>query len=529
MRLRPAERSTATARSQCLTAPRRATPVLTGLAVALTTALGWTPLACAQSGAGFRLTPTVSVTETFSNNVDLSAINPRSDAITQATLGVSIGSRSGQLRGFLNYSGTGNFYARDASRNSISNVLNASFDAELIDRRAFVGVSASIGQAATSAFGAQPGLSGLPSSNVTEFRTLSITPRFTGPLGPAVKYSAGLGYTISNARGTANGDSSSTSAFVHLGPSSPGVIGWGIDFTATQSAFAAGRNSVDKHLTGMLSRKIDALDLLVNVSAGAEATDLASVERAQQQTYQTYGIGLTWAPSPRTKLVAQFDERFFGRAHVFRFEHRTALTTWTISDARSLNLSGNGITTGGRGATFDLYYTQFAAIEPDPVKRTDLVNSYLKANGLAASGGADTGFLRSGETVLRAQNVSVAYRGLRGAAVLAVSRSVNVPIQGGALPSGDFINTASIVSDNVSVNLSHRLTPTSSANLTLSHQQSHGDQSAQYGKQRELRLQYVAGLTDRSNVTAGTRRALYKTNQTPYNESAVFATYGYRF
>lgn len=527
MRLRPAERSAA--RSQCLTASRGAAPVLTGLVLALTAALGWTPLACAQSGTGFRLMPTVSVTETLSNNVDLSATNPRSDAITQVTLGASIGSRSGLLRGFLNYSGTGNFYARDAGRNSISNVLNASFDTELIDRRAFVGVSASIGQTAASAFGAQPGLSGLPSPNVTEFRTLSITPRFTGPLGPAVKYSAGLGYTISNASGTRAGDSSSSTASVHLGPSSPGVIGWDIAFTATQSDFATGRRSVGKHLTGTLNRKIDALDLLVKVSAGAEATNLASVEQVQYPTYRTYGIGLTWAPSPRTKLVAQLDERFFGRAHAFRFEHRTALTTWTLSDNRSLNLSGNGISTGGRGATFDLYYTQFAAIEPDPVKRTDLVNSYLKANGLAATGGADTGFLRSGETVVRGQNVSVAYRGLRGAAVLAVSRSVSMLIQGGALPGGDFINTASIVSDNVSLNLSHRLTPTSSANLTLSHQQSQGDQPAQYGKQRELRLQYVAGLTDRSSVTAGTRRALYQTYQTPYNESAVFATYGYRF
>ena len=508
-------------------APRRATPVLNGLVLVLT-ALGWTPSARAQSGTGLTLTPTVSVTETLSNNVDLSATNPRSDAITRVTFGVSIGSRSDRLRGFLNYGLTGNLYARDAGRNSISNqnALKANFDTELLDGRAFVGVSASIGQTATSAFGAQPGLSGLPSSHVSEFRTLSITPRLTGPLGSAVKYTTGLGYTISHASGTDKGDSSSTSAFVRLGPSSPGVVGWAVDFTATHSDYAAGRNSVDKRLIGTLSRNFDALDLLVQVSAGAEATDLARFKQAQ---YQNYGIGATWAPSPRTKLVAQFDERFFGHSHVLRFEHRTALTSWTISDTRSLNSSGNGISTSGRGATFDLYYTQFAAIEPDPVKRTELVNSYLKANGLAASGDADFGFLRSGETVLRGQNVSVAYRGRRGAAVLALARSVNLPIKGGALPSADFINTSRIVSDNVSLNLSHRLTPTASANLTLSHQQNHGDQPAQYSQQRELRLQYVVGLTDRSNVTAGTRRALYQTYQTLYNESAVFATYGYRF
>lgn len=496
--------------------------------MALMAAVGWVPAARGQSGTGLVITPNVSVTETVTNNVDLSPTDPRSDAITQVTVGVSVGSRSGQLRGFLNYGLTGNFYARDYGRNGVSNqnTLNANFDTEVVDGRVFVGVNASIGQTATSAFGAQPGLSGLPSTNTTEYRTLSITPRFTGPLGPAVNYTAGLTYTIGNASSTREGDSTSTGAFVRLGPSSPGVVGWAVDYTGTQSSYAAGRDSVDNRLIGTLSRKIDALDLLVNVSAGAEGTDLASFEKQQ---YWNYGIGATWAPSPRTKLVAQLDERFFGRAHVLRFEHRTALTTWTISDTRSLNSSGNGISTVGPGTTFDLYYAQFAAIEPDPAKRTDLVNSYLKANGLSSTTGADTGFLRSGETVVRVQNASVAYRGRRGAAVLVISRSVNVPIEDGTLPSEDFLNTSRIVSDNVSLNLSHRLTPTSSANLTFSYQQSHGDQPQQYSNQREIRLQYVAGLTARSNVTAGARRALYTTYQTPYNESAVFATYGHRF
>lgn len=523
MRLRPAERPAVRRAASPRSYPSRLVLAVAGLG-----SVGWAPSVCAQVGTGFTLMPSVALTETVTNNVDLSTTDPRSDAITQVNVGVALGSRSGQLRGFLNYGLTGNFYARDSGRNSVSsqNELNANFDTEVVDGRVFVGVSASIGQTATSAFGAQPGLSGLPSTNTTEFRTLSLKPRITGPLGPAVKYTGGLTYTISNASGTSAGDASSTSAFVRLGPLTPGVVGWAVDFTATQSDYVAGRDSVDNRLIGTLNRKFESLDLLVNVSAGAEATDLASFD---MQQYWNYGIGATWTPSPRTKLVAQFDERFFGRAHVFRFEHRTALTTWTISDTRSLNSSGNGISTTGRGATFDLYYAQFAAIEPDPAKRTDLVNSYLKANGLSASGGSSAGFLRSGETVVRGQNVSVAYRGQRGAAVLVLSRSVNVPIEDGTLPSDDFINTSSIVSDNASLNLSHRLTPTSSANLSFSYQQSHGDQPEQYSSQREIRLQVVAGLTARSNVTGGARRALYKTYQTPYNESAVFATYGHRF
>ncbi|MBL8352943.1 MAG: TIGR03016 family PEP-CTERM system-associated outer membrane protein [Burkholderiaceae bacterium] len=506
---------------------RGAPQTVASLVLAFSTTVGSAPAAFAQAGTGFRFVPNISISEEVSNNIDLSPTAPLSDAITRITAGVSGGSRSGRMRGFLSYGLTANLYARNSDHNSNQNTLSASFDAEVIDGRAFVGVSASIDQTARSAFGPQPGLSGLPSTNVTELRTLTVTPRFNGPLGPVVAYTAGLGYTISDAGSTSQGDSTSLNGFVHLGPASPGVVGWAVDLTSTRTDFDAGRTTVDNRLMGSLSRRIDALDLLVNISGGAEGTDLASFQKAR---YWNYGIGATWAPSPRTKLVANLDERFFGRAHEFRVEHRTALTTWTISDTRSLNSSANGISTFGPGPTFDLYFAQFAAIEPDPAKRTDLVNGYLKANGLSASSGADSGYLRSAETVMRAQNVSVAYRGLRGAVVLAMHRSVDVPIQGApSLPSDDFANTSNVVSDNVSLNVSHRLTPTSSANLTFSYQQSHGDQPTQYSNQREVRLQYVAALNDSSSVTAGARRALYKTYQTPYNESAAFATFGHRF
>lgn len=470
--------------------------------------------------------PRASVTETLTNNVELSPTNPQSDAVTVAAVGLSFQSGSGRLRGYFDYELSGLLYARNSELNTYQNALRANLGADIVENRFRLDMQAGITQSAISAFGVQPGSSGLPSSNVTEYRSFIITPSFRGPLGPAVEYKAGLTYSVSDARGTTVGDTTSDYAFVQLLPSSPGVVGWSVDMNSTHSTYDGGRETVDNRLFGTLYRKIDALDLLVNVSAGVEITDITTFERAR---YQNWGIGATWAPSPRTKLEAQFEERFFGNGHVLRFEHRTALTTWTISDTRSLNSSGNGTTTGGQGTTFDLYHTQFASIEPDPAKRTELVNSFLKANGLSASTGTDTGFLRSGETIVRGQNASVAYRGLRGTAVLSIGRSVNVPIEGAPLPGEDFLNTTNIVTDTAAMSLSHRLTPQSSANLVLSYDQSHGDQPQQTSSQREINLQYLAQLTDRSNLIVGARRALYKTYQTPYNESAIFATYGHRF
>jgi uncharacterized protein (PEP-CTERM system associated) len=104
-----------------------------------------------------------------------------------------------------------------------------------------------------------------------------------------------------------------------------------------------------------------------------------------------------------------------------------------------------------------------------------------------------------------------------------------VPIDGAPLPSSDFVNTANIVTETVSISLSHRLTPVSSVNLTVSYDQSRGDQVEQDTSQRVVNLGYLTRLTDRSDLTAGARRSVFKNYQSPYNESAVFATYGHRF
>lgn len=495
-----------------------------GLAAVLVTPLQAQGTATGQPA--LLLQPRASVKETFSNNVRSSATDPLSDAVTEFSLGLGFRSQTGRLKGFLDYDLTGYRYLRNSDLNTRQNALRTNLSADVIENRFRVDVTAGITQSSISAFGVRPGSSGLPGDNVTEYRDFTITPLLSGPLGPAVQYKAGLTYSVSDARGTTAGDTAGDTAFITLSPSSPGVVGWSVDMSSQRSRFQAARETVDNRVLGTLNRKFESLDLLVNVSAGMEVTDLTTFERAR---YENYGIGATWAPSPRTRLQAQFDERFFGRAHSLTVEHRTALTTWTFTDARDLSTTGNGTTTTGRGPTFDLYYAQFAAVEPDPAKRIQLVEAYLKASGLLATGGTEAGFLRSGETIDRRQRAAVAYRGLRSSAVLTVGRNVTIPVEGAPLPGDDFTNTSNIVTEDVSLSLAHRLTPTSSANLVISYDRSHGDQPEQYSSQREVNLRYLAQLSVRSDLMVGARRTLYKTHLAPYDEGALYATYGIRF
>src|SRR5688500_4678120 len=63
----------------------------------------------AQSGT--TVVPTLSVSQTFTDNRRLSATDPQADSITQISPGVVISSRTGRLQGSLSYAANAVIYA----------------------------------------------------------------------------------------------------------------------------------------------------------------------------------------------------------------------------------------------------------------------------------------------------------------------------------------------------------------------------------------------------------------------------------
>lgn len=478
----------------------------------------------AQSATGLTFVPTAQISETLTNNVDLSATDARSESITRVTAGIGIGSQSGKLRGFLNYGLTGNFYARDSGRNSISNQnsLAANFDTEVVDGQGFVNVRAAVAQSAISSFGAQSGADGLANANTTEVRSLQVAPRWLGRLGSEVKYSVTGSYLVSNAKGSDAGDSTGSTLNLQVSNASATRLGWAVDASRQVSGFKVGRTTSSNRVFGSLSLRVDELDLQLGANAGREFSDLTS---QQQVSSATWGASAVWTPSPLTQVNAQYDERAFGNTYRLGLVYRTPLTVWQISDSRSLLTSGNQLLVGSRGSVFDLYFAQFASVEPDPVRRTELVNAFLRSNGLDPSGIVKSSFLTSAATFQDQLSLSAAYRMLRGSATLFVTRSSSRRADTVSSGVDDLANTGQVTQRSIGLNLSHRLTPTVSASLNLSVLKGEGDSAAQANNQRAANLQIGGQFSPKSSWSLALRRTLYETSLVPYNESAVVATY----
>lgn len=490
-------------------------PLLGSLVLALP---GW-----AQTG-GLTVHPSASVTETWTDNYRLTSVNPAIDTVTRLSAGVSLRSPAGPLQGHLDYALSNLAYARHRENNEFQNSLNANFNARSTEGRAAIGVDASISRSAVSAFGVQPGGSGLTQANSVELRTLALMPQFQGPIGTAVHYTASLGYNTSKASGTSLGDASNSSAMLHLAPSKPARLGWTLDGSRLRSEFKAGRPTVSDRLFAGLSLGLAELDLQLSANRGVELSDLTV---SQRQRYQTLGFGAVWAPSSRTQLTAKIDQRPAGNTHTLSLEHRTPLTVWTLSDTRSLSSEANTAATTGRGAAYDAFYAQFASAIPDPVERANFVVNFLRQQGISSV--VNPGFLSSASSLTHLQALSTAWRGQRSTAMLSLTRSTSRRVDSASVAVDDLSAAGQVQLIGASLDLSQRLTPLSSMTLVLSGSQGRGTLASQFNRQRQASLQYSLRPTVQSSLIVGLRRVRYENALSPFGESAIFATVAIQF
>jgi uncharacterized protein (PEP-CTERM system associated) len=479
-------------------------------------------LAIAQDTVGttraWTIEPSVSLRETFTDNYAVSS-NKESDAITEAAAGIYVTANGGMLRGYLDYTLTGEMYARHNDSNELRHYLRTNSTAELIPGFAFVDLFASYNQQVISAFGSQSPYRGLDNNNQADEATIAITPSLRGRLGGLARYEARVYYEMTRAKGIDSSDVDTLDASLRLdGDIAGSRLGWTANASHNNTDYVVGRRTYDDRVYAGVNYQFTP-ELKVGVRGGQERTDLLTL---QGDTYTTWGFGVDWKPSERTALEAGIERRFFGNAHYVNFSHRTPNTVWTLSDRRDLNSSER---TGfaGLGSAYDLFFRQFASAQPDAVQRDLMVRNYLQTNGIDPREVVLAGFLASAVTVDSGQELSVALVGVRNTVTLraGANRSERVDQLS---TSFDDLSTTSIVHERaVSLDWAYRLTPTSVINLAGSYRRNDGDLSTQQTTLKEITAAWSTPLGARSTMSAGARYARFDSATAPYTENAVFA------
>ena len=188
-------------------------------------------LGCVSAGAqnaALRVSTGVDLTI---STVDSTLQGQGGDIVTQVRPSLQLSSRSGRVRGSLDYSldaiHHSRQYAGNGQADSLQNALNATLSAEAVPNWAYVDAYANISQRALSPFGQQSVDATQVNANRSEVSQVGIKPYVRGVLGGLVSYQVVLSADAMHAKGAAAPDSGTTSVSLSLTPAQGGArFGW---------------------------------------------------------------------------------------------------------------------------------------------------------------------------------------------------------------------------------------------------------------------------------------------------------------
>lgn len=466
----------------------------TGMSLRPSAVIALLALTGASVNAEVTIDPRVGLTETLTDNVRLDDANKKTELVTQVSPGIRVDIKGAKLKTFFDYALTHVSYAHGTSSGRTQNALNTFGTFEAVDDWAFLDFSGSISQQAVSAFQAQAIDNTAINANRAEVSTYRVSPYLRGRLGSSANYEARYTHTLTNSSSALSSDVTSTDGSIKLtGGSAFRRLGWSADASRQTADYSRGRSTESDRfnlgLTYAITPQVNAF-----VNGGHEANNFTSLDK---QGYATSGFGMNWNPSERTKLSASRNKRSFGQAHNISFEHRSARTTWRISDSKDVSVT--------------------------PSQTGFLLNSEVIQPSVISS------FLTSAISLQRRQDVSVSLLGVRDTITFSATRSQSTRLDTLSIGQDDLNSSAVVNQRGFSVNYSHRLTPDYSLGVVLSQQDTSGALSTQDSTLRGLNVNVSGKVGHRTSATIGARRVVSSGSSVPYTENALTGNLNVQF
>lgn len=442
----------------------------------------------APAKAVLRVVPRVTVSETFTDNVDLgSSGNRRSEQITEVAPGIHISQDSGRINGFFDYALRVLGYSQGTHDTSVLHALSSVVRADALNHWLFIDFSGDITQQSVSALGPQPGGAGFlnfGNGNFTEFSRYSLSPFVQGSLGEQVNYVARVSRAITHSNAAQATDVGESQAALNLSSSTAlGRLGWVADASRYDVDYSAGR-ATEADLVDLGVSLAFTPQLLGVAKVGRESSNYTSVDKQQ---YDTHDLSLSWRPSAAVHASAAVGHRSFGDTHALDLEYHTPLVNVRLGSRRDISAV------------------------PGQVLPVLLV----PAQGPAVVGN----FVTTAVAVQNRQDLSVSLQGVRDTVTLGLSQSDNQRLDTLA-NTVDSLSSAAVHQTGVNLEYSHRLTPRHTLGAQAGWQKATASAGQADSQLQELSLNLQSKLWRNGLASVGVRRAVF-TGATPYEENAL--------
>ena len=298
--------------------------------------LSMIPVAAPTDAAEWRLTPSISASETFTDNEDLRPNGQKDPAlVTQITPGIGILGTGARLNVALNSSLSARYQAINDNQMDVDVNLAGTANAEVVRDLFFIDAAASISQealddrAATSASSANR-------ANLDTVQTYTVSPYLRHRLGNFADAEERYSFTRSDQSGGTISDSiTHTVRFSLTSGRDFTQLLWNISASATKEQESDDENELERRADVNLEYVVDR-HLSVLGSAGFEDFDFGAGRAGISEP--TWSAGLRIRPGPKTEIQGTFGRRFGGQSINASLRHDiTSRTSLTVSVATTLD------------------------------------------------------------------------------------------------------------------------------------------------------------------------------------------------
>ena len=436
------------------------------------------------SAQGLQIQPSIDTRLTYSDNIDASSDNERSDWVAEISPSLMMMREEGRFTGRLQAKLRNVFHARESERDTSFVELDGEGQFEAITNRLFIDMDAATSRNNTSGLSGRSSQDFLATDSSDETRRFSIGPRLLFRLGDA-EGAASHQRTWFDGGGALLRRNVGESQIGLMDPTAFGRFGWGLSYGRTDTSYADGP-------TNDVTEEISRATLYLNVSRKLRLHGVVGYERndysVQEDRGSIAGGGFDWHPTERTQVAGNAEDRFFGRSYSLLLNHRRPRSAWDVSWSRDVTSSLD--TQGGffNDPSFRQLYDNplLELIFPDPADRFDAVR-----NSSPEWSGADArGFVTNNYFVSRTLRGSFSLIGARNVLTFALQRSDNSRL-GNPLVTDrrdDFAAFEKVKTDSAILSLNHRLTSNAALNASVTRSRSRGSANDEDAETRRTLL-----------------------------------------
>ena len=487
--------------------------------------------------AEVKFTPTISGSETYSDNVNLQPADAAQSAfITEVMPGFTVTSNGPRLKLSANYQLHLYSYSEKVSNtNNTSSQYQLNMRSKLIDQLLDLDATASRQTTSLSAFGPQGNDSLYANTNRTNVSTYTISPTLRHRFGGTAD--AYLRYTRNRVEGdrilgTTNGENINANLTSGANFS---TLGWG--FNAVQDTFSGGRygDTVSQNVEASLRYRLS-YSLSLTATGGYDKYDYSSQSNEATQG-ASYTGGFIWTPSPRTRLQMSYGRRYYGNTGtvglLFR-SHRSAVTLNyddVVTTSRQNFLSSSAV------STVDLLDAMLTASIPDAAERARAIAAYLAATGVTPTLANNTNYLSNVFQRQKSLRLGYSLEGAHSTTVLSVYKTRATSLSSQTADSDLLGQNLAILNNNrdttgTSASYTRRLTQATQAVAMVNYQTTKALDSDLTTDSESVRLGLTHAFDSKLRGTAEIRQvrgSYFSTGNSRYRENAISATISKQF